>query len=469
MITVVGLGRSYYDITLSGMQAINKSECVILKSMNPDTLKYFQLGNISCKNLRKLAFKAHNKQEFYSLALKKLIAANKKYKDVCFCVDGNGSQDELVALIMSCGVDYTIVNGVSYEQNILQHFYCSEYLSYTADRVNESSLNSSVPTIICRINSKIKAKSIKNILLPTYGDCDAVVFSNLTLHNTKLSNLDALLIYDNNTTLYLPRVKLTDKKRFGYNDLVEMLDILRGENGCKWDKAQTLKTLRKNVIEEAYEVVEAIDSGDNTLIIEELGDLLLQPMLLTKVANDGGKFDYKDIFTALISKLISRHSHIFGTDVAGDEKQALANWEANKAKEKNYESISDSMKKANITSGLLRAHKVGNRAAKSGFDYVSVADSLNKVNEEIAELTVEINNANSADIESELGDILFSVVDLCRHLKVDSEVALNRTVNKFINRFNYVEKQMDKLNIKMDSSQLQLMEELWQESKEHYR
>lgn len=468
MITIVGLGRSYFDITLCGMQAINKISCVIVKSKNSDTFKYFQLNNIKCSSLDKLINKSDSPDEFNHLAVDKLLSVHKKHGDVCFCVDGSGSDDEIVSLIISKGIDYTIINGVGYEQNILQHFYCNKYLSVNANCINSLNLNSNLDTIVTQINSKKLAAYVKNLLLTQYGDANAVVFNNLTLHNVTLDSLDSFLIYDNNTTLYLPKVNLVNKKKFGYNDLVEILDILRGDNGCKWDKAQTLKSLRPNVLEEAYEVIEAIDSNEDEKLIEELGDLLLQPMLLTKVANDCGKFNYSDVFTALLTKLIYRHSHIFGTDAADTEQQALANWDTNKSIEKKYDSISDTLDAVQIPSGLMRAYKVDKRAAKCGFDYVNINDSIAKVKEELTELIAEINSGDAGKIESELGDVLFSVVSLSRHLNIDSEVALNNTVNKFIKRFKFVEDNINKLGLQMNKNQLELMEKLWTDAKKLY-
>lgn len=268
------------------------------------------------------------------------------------------------------------------------------------------------------------------------------------------------------TFLQNQKTQLIDKKEYTYQDVVSVMQILRGDNGCPWDRAQTHRSIRENAIEEAYELCAAIDKGDVDNLIEELGDMLLQCVLHIQIAQDENEFTATDVYNCLCRKLISRHTHIFGGDVATSSSSALATWEANKVKEHKYATTTEYLKAvpASMTA-LLRAAKVQHRAAKVGFDWDDANGAIAKTHEEFTEVIAAIESQKADDIEEEFGDLLFSIVNVMRFFDVNGEVALSRTTQKFISRFEYVERKLAERGKKPADSNLAEMDELWNEAK----
>jgi tetrapyrrole methylase family protein/MazG family protein len=259
----------------------------------------------------------------------------------------------------------------------------------------------------------------------------------------------------------------------GFDGLVRIMARLRDPNGgCPWDLKQTHLTLRKYVIEEAYEVVEAIDGldsgGDPDTLCEELGDLLLQVVFHAQLAAEDGYFDAEDVCRAIVEKMVRRHPHIFGDTVVADADEVLKNWNAIKAGESGKEyrlSILDGMPAG--LPALMRALETSKRVVKVGFEWPDVGGVLAKVDEEIAELRVEVESGASQErIFDELGDLLFTIVNVARHLGVDPEEALRAQVARFTRRFHHIEAGARRQERALDSLSLAEMELLWQEAKQ---
>jgi tetrapyrrole methylase family protein/MazG family protein/ATP diphosphatase len=215
---------------------------------------------------------------------------------------------------------------------------------------------------------------------------------------------------------------------------------LLGPGGCPWDREQTLLTLRKYALEEACEVIDAIDSGDRSALREELGDLLLQVVFQAELARGEGAFAIDDVVAGIVDKLVARHPHVFGNLSAKDADDVLRNWEKLKAKEKGERGLLSGVPRS--MPALTRAQRVGEKVARVGFDWADAAGSRAKVAEEIEELDRAIASGDAAACEEELGDALFALVNLARHLHVDAEGALRRTIDKFTGRFSHVEKRV---------------------------
>ena len=230
--------------------------------------------------------------------------------------------------------------------------------------------------------------------------------------------------------------ELLGKKTYDFADLCRVMEILRGEGGCPWDREQTHESIRKNFIEETYEVVEAIDLRDAHLLCEELGDVLLQVVFHTEMEREAGHFDIGDVTDGIVKKLIYRHPHIFADADAATADAVLENWDALKAKEKHRDTVTASMLAVpRPLPALMRAEKVGKRAAKVGFDFATAADAAKK----IAEETEEVLTVTDATRAEEVGDLLFAAVNVARKCGVDPEQALTAATDKFINRFAAVE------------------------------
>jgi len=256
------------------------------------------------------------------------------------------------------------------------------------------------------------------------------------------------------------------KTKYTFEDLIEIMKMLRSENGCPWDREQTHESLKKYLIEEAYEVLEAIDSGEKHKMCEELGDLLLQVVFHSQIALENGSFCMDDVIDGICKKLIMRHSHVFGNDNANTADDVMTFWEANKKKEKNYKTQTDVLKSvpANLPA-LMRSYKVQQKASDAGFDWDDIKDAILKLYEEIAELQNVYKSKDMEIITDEVGDVLFSVVNVCRFLKVQPEIALSKTTEKFIKRFEFIENEALKCGKNLEEMSLQEMDELWEKAK----
>ena len=219
--------------------------------------------------------------------------------------------------------------------------------------------------------------------------------------------------------------------------LVGVMRRLLADDGCPWDREQTLETLRKYVLEEACEVIDAIESGDRKALREELGDLMLQIVFQAELARRERAFAIDDVVEGIVSKLVSRHPHVFGDVTAEDSDEVLRNWEKLKAKEKGERGVLSGVPRS--LPALTRAQRIGEKVSRVGFDWADAGGSRAKVHEELAELEQAIDAGDADAIEDEMGDVLFALVNLSRHMKVDSEGALRRTIDKFTRRFDHVE------------------------------
>jgi len=251
------------------------------------------------------------------------------------------------------------------------------------------------------------------------------------------------------------------KKNF--DDLVELSKQLRSPDGCPWDREQKLETLKPYIIEEAYEVIQAIELKDRDDIIEELGDLFFQVIFASQIASEDGEFNIEDVLDRLHSKLVSRHPHVFGDEKAKDAEEAIKTWHRQKLKEKSRKRRL--LQIPRTMPSLLRAHRVGEKASQVGFDWKSAEEVLPKVKEELNELEVEINNKNQDGIEKEWGDLVFSIVNLGRHLKLDSESTVHKAIDGFINRFSKVEDKAQQKGKDLYGLKIEELDELWEEVK----
>jgi tetrapyrrole methylase family protein/MazG family protein len=258
-----------------------------------------------------------------------------------------------------------------------------------------------------------------------------------------------------------------NRRRPGFDRLVDVMARLRAPDGCPWDREQTHASLRRYVIEETYEVVEAIDADDPDKLCEELGDLLLQVVFHAQLAAEEGLFDVDDVSAGITEKLIRRHPHVFGDVKVAGAAEVLTNWQAIKATEKGNEartSILDGIPAS--LPALMRALEVSKRAVRVGFEWPDTGSVLRKVDEELAELRTEIAaGAPSPRLADELGDLLFTVVNVARRLGIDPEEALREQIGKFGRRFRHIEARAAAGGRALDSLTLDEMEALWQEAK----
>lgn len=257
---------------------------------------------------------------------------------------------------------------------------------------------------------------------------------------------------------------LLDKKSYDFDDLVTVVEVLRSDIGCPWDREQDHKSIRKDIIEETYEVIEAIDTEDPVLLREELGDVMLQVVFHARIEEESNSFDIHDVANDICVKLIHRHPHVFGDVVAETSEKVLSNWEKIKSDEKERITVSDKLRAIPpMLPALMRAEKVGKKA--KCFDFENAEQVMDKVSEEFCEVSEAINEGAPDRIEEELGDLLLTVTSLCRKLGVEPEVALNKATNKFINRFSVLENAVMERGGDINSMSMTELDAIWDEIK----
>lgn len=260
---------------------------------------------------------------------------------------------------------------------------------------------------------------------------------------------------------------MTEKTAALFEDLVEIMARLRAENGCPWDREQTPESIKPYLVEETYEVLEAIDEQDPVKLKEELGDLLLQVVFHAQMAEEAGAFTIGEVLAAINDKLTRRHPHVFGDVKAETAQEVLFNWEqikqSERRKARGQASLLDGVPRE--LPALLRAHRLQEKASRVGFDWREAQEVLRKVEEELAELRAAMEGQAAEKMEAELGDLLFALVNLSRFLAVNPEEALRKTIARFIGRFRYIEEALARRGRSLRQATLEEMDALWAEAK----
>ena len=259
-------------------------------------------------------------------------------------------------------------------------------------------------------------------------------------------------------------INFVRKSRYDYADALEIIRLLRSEDGCPWDKVQTHKSIRRGMLEEAYEACEAIDLEDPVLLQEELGDVLMQVIFHADIEKDAGRFTMDDVCDGMVKKLLFRHPHVFGSAHEDSPESVLVSWDKLKRQEKGQATVTDTLNSvARSLPGLWRAEKIQNKAAKAGFDWPDINGALDKLDEETGELRRAVENGEG--VAEELGDVLFATVKAARFAGVDPEEAIAATCEKFIRRFRAVEEGAARQGRSLDQLSLDEMTALWDGAK----
>lgn len=256
------------------------------------------------------------------------------------------------------------------------------------------------------------------------------------------------------------------KDTYSFDDLVEIMAILRAPGGCPWDREQTHASIKRSLIEETYEVIEAINKDDKALLCEELGDVLLQVVFHAEMEREAGVFDIGNVCDGICKKLIERHPHVFGETLVSSTDEVLDNWDTIKRRTKHQNTQGEAMQKVPLElPALMRAEKIQKKAKKAGFDWDDAAGAYDALQSEIDELKLAEQSGDAAAVEEELGDVLFSVVNVARFLKVDPEQALTAASNKFLRRYLIVERLASERGIDMEKTPIDALDKLWVEAK----
>lgn len=261
-------------------------------------------------------------------------------------------------------------------------------------------------------------------------------------------------------------VAFTQKPFYSMDDLLEILQVLRSENGCPWDKEQTHASIRMDFIEEVYEAIEAIDLGDTALLREELGDVLLQVAFHCQIEREQAHFTFAEVCDEVCKKLIHRHPHVFGDLALDNAADVLKNWDKIKQETKGQTDSETLAAVSNALPALMRAQKVGKRAMRAGMDFANAEDAFSCIEAETAELKAAMQGGDPDQISEELGDLLFSCVNTARHLHVDAEQSLTDATNKFMRRFAKTEELLRLDGIAMQSLGIEALDVYWHRAKE---
>lgn len=337
--------------------------------------------------------------------------------------------------------------------------------------LNKSDINVQNHMIIGQVYDMFSASEVKLTLMEvlpydypvtvvTAAGSDQEVIKQMELHE-----LDREVHLNNLTSVYIPPVKEEGLLNKEFSKLREIIAMLRGPEGCPWDKKQTHESLRPYLIEESFELIEAINEGDIDHIIEELGDVLLQVMLHSQIGEDEGYFSIDDVIEGISAKMIRRHPHVFGEEKAETVDDVMGHWQRVKQKEAKQEKTSVLDGVNSSLPQLMQAYELQKKAAKVGFDWADSKEAWEKVREEIEEWSKELADSHTENMEKELGDALFSLVNIARFYKLNPELAIFQTNQKFISRFHYIEEKVDAAEKTMEQMSLEELDRLWNEAK----
>lgn len=479
MIKIIGLGPGAENaLTLGAIKALEAGKNIYFRTEKHPTVDYLRNKVKNFKTYDHYYESSENFDEVYKNIADDIIKKYEVDNELVYAVPGHPlvAEKSVFNLIDLCdkkGIKYEIVPAVSFIDAMMDSLKIDpiEGLKVIdAFDINNQILDKRIGTIITQVYNNLIASEVKLRLLDYYNDDTEIyyvraagIIGEESIRKIPIYELDMQEDIDYLTSIYIPR-DLENKKDF--NDLVEIIDKLRSEDGCPWDMEQTHESIKNELLEEAYEVIDAINNDDIDAMIEELGDVLLHVIFHSSIGKDDGYFNIYDVISAICNKMIYRHPHVFGNKEVSSSKEVLSNWEEIKKEEKNFETITDEMNAiAKALPSLIRAHKVQKKASKVGFDWDNIEDAAEKVKEELNEVLEVYKTRNKDKIKGEVGDLIFACVNISRMLNINEEEALNITIKKFINRFSFIEKQATKNNKNLKDMTLEEMDILWEKAK----
>lgn len=422
------------DITLRAKEALDNATEIFVRTADAESS-----GSLAEYAYRPLdeVFKRSRNFDTLNKNLAAAVLNAAKTSDVCYCVDGAVCEDEACKIILKKHKDCEVLESVSKAS----HAYNASRLTGSevtcVSAYSVASLKSCRAAAVYDIDCEFVAGTVKEKLSYIFGEESACYFlRGENVEKIKIYEIDRQKNYDGTCAVAVQEGEFLKKDRYDFDDLEKMIRLLRAPGGCPWDRAQTSESIKGNMIEEAYELVDAIERGDAYDMEEETGDVLLQAAFHAVMSEEKGDYTGGDALTRLVKKLIFRHSHIFGGDKAATEAEALGVWDKNKREEKGQTTCSDAVLAVpKNMPACMRAQKMGKRSAKSGMDFYSPASAAEKLEEEVGELLDAYAKGEKTEIFDEAGDVLLSAVNVCRLAGVDCELALHAAVEKFTKRF----------------------------------
>lgn len=478
MITIVGLGAGAPS-TLSGQawEALRSGKPVWLRTAIHPTVTALQEAGIPFQSFDPLYERAEDFDSLYSQMVEHLLTLAQD-GDIVYAVPGHPLiGEESVRLLLEQargqGVAVRIVGSTSFLEPTLEALgLCITDGVQVIDALSASQYppEQAMHVLYYQVYDRFVASDLKLLLMRYYPEEHMVhvvrsagMSEEQSVQAVPLYQLDRVPV-DHLTSVHVPPLPADDRRDFA--GLVHIVARLRGPGGCPWDREQTHETLRTYLLEETYEVLDAINTRDHAKLCEELGDVLLQVVLHAQLASEEGHFDIQDVVHQQCEKLVRRHPHVFGNVQVRDSAEVLRNWERIKAEENNHaprQSVMDGV----IPSlpALVFALEVSKRAVKVGFEWPDLQGVLDKFREEQVELAEAIAQGDRTRIEAEIGDLLFTLVNIARHLKVDAEQALHAMVRRFILRFQQMEQIAREQGKPLEHLTLEEWDALWEQAK----
>ena len=445
MITVIGLGVEKGDLSRRGEEIIlngaKNGRKIVVRTAN--TTSYQTVVELGVEHST-LDCVYESSRNFATLAKNLAKAVAELGDDTIYLVDGAATEDNSVkALLKRTRGKLEIVDGVSKTTALVRaaNFKGCSYTAVSAYELFERAGSLSLPLVVYDLDDRGFASDVKLLLGNLYGEETQVKYIlGGKAKKISLFELDRQKAYDYTSAVAIEEIDLLKKQRFTAEDLKEIIVRLRAPDGCPWDRVQTSDSIKMSAVEEAYELVDAIDQEDDEKILEETGDLLMQAVFHAVLKEETGAFDFTDVVSGICTKLITRHTHVFGEDKASDGESALSVWEKNKMTEKNQVTYGDSVNDVpKCFPAAMRAQKVGKRASKAGMDFATVEAACERLQEELKEFFEAYQSGDKAQAEKELGDVLFSVVNVGRKAGADCEKALKESTDRFALRFTKAE------------------------------
>ncbi|SMD04399.1 nucleoside triphosphate pyrophosphohydrolase [Sporomusa malonica] len=482
-ITIAGLGPgSFKHMTLETWELLSGTGTLILRTAKHPCVTVLKERGVVFTSFDHLYEEAEDFASLYQQIANEVIQLARQGESIVYAVPGSPLVAEKTVELISAQaraaeVPLTIIPAMSFLEVLYTRLGVDPITGLTIiDAADLVTLPPDLVTglIVTQVYSRQVASETKLALMDYYGDeYQVTVVRNLGLPDEKIEKimlfeLDRLPVIDHLTSVYVPP-RPARSKVFSLDPIVDVMARLRSPGGCVWDIEQTHLSLRRYIVEEVYEVLEAIELADGVKLCEELGDLLLQIVFHARVAEESGGFTMQDVVDTVTEKMVRRHPHVFGEITVRDAAEVVVNWEQIKKREKPGE-------RPRVLDGipvglpsLMTAYKLQAKAAKVGFDWSEIGPVWDKITEELAEVR-EAAAAPEAErgqkTEDELGDVLFAVVNLARFMGVDPETALNRTNNKFRRRFSHIETRLSEQGKSWESMDLAGLDELWKEAKE---
>lgn len=472
-LTIAPLGTKH-GITAAALDAVTSASKLYLQTENHLSCNRVKNSGLSYETMDDIYSDAYDFDELNERIAARLITG----QDTVYAPLGRGISGELLCtltkLAEKSGTEIAILPSTGFAEAAAaaaRFDISGANISY-ANSVPDN-IDVKRPQAFEEIDTRLRAGELKLALSEYYPDSAEVTFCFMSedgdyiCKSVKLYELDRQDEYGADTVLLIPRFDYLQLERYGLDGLEWVMERLRAPGGCPWDAKQTHETLKTPLIEEAYEVMDTIITGDTDAMCEELGDLLLQIVFHAQIEKERSVFTMRDICTGIVQKLIYRHPHVFSGDLKLETAdEVLAAWEQLKKKEKHQVTQTDAMMSVPKSfPALMRSFKVQKKAADVGFDWDNPYDALEKVDEEKKEVIDADKSGSRADLESEIGDLLFSVVNVSRLFKVDPEIALGAAADKFVYRFTVMEKMIHEDGLDFSELDLQKMDVYWNKAK----